>query len=168
MTRRSVKQAKAGLAFDYSLDFSKVDFRAQPELYRIGKGEQGVLSCEPYKSEILPLWRFSKPEIARRSSTRLEDKFKAYLADDDFVGADMTRKFIQMGVTRARRYANWKGGRKYTGETDEKGRRVKHDRGPEDPIKAESARIFGVVLARVQADEKYKSLAERHIAEVER
>jgi len=29
-----------------------IDYRLHPELYRVGKGEQGVLICEPYKSEI--------------------------------------------------------------------------------------------------------------------
>jgi hypothetical protein len=41
--------------FDYSLDFENTDFRQRPELYRVGRGEQGVLLVEPYKSEILPL-----------------------------------------------------------------------------------------------------------------
>lgn len=40
--------------FDYSLDFKAIDFRQHPERYRIGRGEQGVLLVEPYKSEILP------------------------------------------------------------------------------------------------------------------
>jgi hypothetical protein len=44
--------------FDYSLDYKKIDCRAQPKLYCIGKGEQGVLMVEPYKSEILPFWRY--------------------------------------------------------------------------------------------------------------
>ena len=34
--------------FDYTLDFKTIDFRQQPELYRVGKGEQGVLLVEPY------------------------------------------------------------------------------------------------------------------------
>ena len=42
------------MAFDYDLDFDNIDFREQPELYRVGRGEQGVLLVEPYKSEILP------------------------------------------------------------------------------------------------------------------
>jgi hypothetical protein len=42
------------MSFGYSLDFKKIDFREHPELYRVGKGEQGVLPVEPYKSEILP------------------------------------------------------------------------------------------------------------------
>jgi hypothetical protein len=29
--------------FDYSHDFAAIDFRHRPDLYRIGKGEQGVL-----------------------------------------------------------------------------------------------------------------------------
>ena len=54
--------------FDYSLDFENTDFRKEPYLYRVGKGEQGVLLVEPYKSEILPHWRFRTEEIARESS----------------------------------------------------------------------------------------------------
>ena len=42
--------------FDYDLDFTTTDFRTHPELYRVGRGEQGVLLVEPYKSEILPHW----------------------------------------------------------------------------------------------------------------
>jgi len=37
-----------------NLDFKTMDFRQHLELYRIGKGEQGVLLVEPYKSELLP------------------------------------------------------------------------------------------------------------------
>lgn len=55
-------------AFNYNLDFKNTDFRKNPELYRIGGGEQGVLLVEPYKSELLPLWRFRTVEIARESS----------------------------------------------------------------------------------------------------
>ncbi|MDQ1210611.1 hypothetical protein QE380_003534 [Acinetobacter baylyi] len=57
-------------SFDYSLDFKEIDFRKKPELYRIGKGEQGVLLVEPYKSEILPFWRFADEEKAIESSTK--------------------------------------------------------------------------------------------------
>lgn len=35
-----------------------IDYRQHPELYKVAKGEQGVLTVEPYKSEILPHWRF--------------------------------------------------------------------------------------------------------------
>jgi hypothetical protein len=98
--------------FDYCVDFRNTDFRLHPELYRIGKGEQGVLLIEPYKSELLPHWRFKTVEEAKRSAAKIHRMFLAYLKGEDFPGADMARKFLQMGWTRARRYANHKGGRK--------------------------------------------------------
>lgn len=64
--------------------------------YRIGRGEQGVLTFEPYKSSLLPVWRFKTPDIARESSRELWERFEQYDRDGDFVGMDMTRKFIQM------------------------------------------------------------------------
>lgn len=100
----------------YDQDFDSIDFRDSPHLYRIGKGEQGVLSVEPYKSEILPHWRFRTPEIAQESSDKIYQMFLDYVDAEDFVGADMARKFLQMGYTRSRRYANHKSGRKYSSE----------------------------------------------------
>ncbi|MFB9863811.1 DUF4385 domain-containing protein [Rufibacter immobilis] len=99
--------------FNYALDFTSTDFRQQPHLYRIGVGEQGVLLVQPYKSEILPHWRFKTAQVALASAQKIYALFEEYLAQQDFVGADMARKFLQMGFTRARRYANHKGGRKY-------------------------------------------------------
>src|SRR6476661_5370671 len=97
--------------FDYHADFKNIDFRQHPELYRVGKGEQGVLLVEPYNGEILPFWRFKTPEIARESSSKIYSLFLEYLDREDFVRADMARKFLQMGYTRSRRYANHKSGR---------------------------------------------------------
>lgn len=54
--------------FDYRLNYEELDLRKQPELYTVGRGEQGVLMVEPYKSEILPHWWFKTPEIATESS----------------------------------------------------------------------------------------------------
>ncbi len=117
------------MAFNYDLDFDNINFREKPELYRVGRGEQGVLLVEPYKSEILPYWRFKTP--------------------------DMARKFLQMGYTRARRYANYKGGRKY----DENGEVKERDI---DPVKAESASIFEKKWILVREDEDYLKLKKEH------
>ena len=59
-----------------------VDYRANPELYRVGKGEQGVLICEPYKGELVPLWRFKTPEIATREQQGDLQAFLAYLRQE--------------------------------------------------------------------------------------
>ena len=68
-----------------------IDYRLHPELYRIGKGEQGVLICEPYKSEIGQYWRFKTVVIATESSKKIYELFLDYLTAGDFVGADMAR-----------------------------------------------------------------------------
>ena len=118
--------------FDYSLDFDRLNFRDRDDLYRVGKGEQGVLLVEPYKSEILPHWRFKTPEIATKSSNKIYQMFLEYLEVNDFVGADMARKFLQMGYTRSRRYANHKSGKKYRTnpqKTESKAAEKKPDKG---------------------------------------
>lgn len=144
------------MSFDYSLDFARIDFRKHPELYRIGRGEQGVLLVEPYKSEILPHWRFRTPELARKSADKIYSMFLEYKARDDFVGMDMARKFLQMGYTRSRRYANHRTGRKYQENTNEVLARE------EDPIKAESARIFSEKWKKAREDKKYLKLKKQH------
>ena len=144
------------MTFDYSLDFDNIDFRKHPELYRIGKGEQGVLLVEPYKSEVLPHWRFKTPEIARRSANKIYRMFLDYKAKEDFVGMDMARKFLQMGYTRSRRYANHKSGRKYRQGTQEVVERE------EDAVKAESAKIFYEKWKKAREDKKYLELKKRH------
>jgi hypothetical protein len=144
------------IGFDYSLDFAGIDFRKHPELYRIGKGEQGVLLVEPYKSEILPHWKFKTPQLARRSASQIYKMFLAYKATGDFVGMDMARKFLQMGYTRSRRYANHKSGRKYAAGSKKELPRE------EDPVKAESARIFYEKWQKAKGDKKYLELKKRH------
>ena len=42
--------------------------------------------------------------------------FESYKRKGDFIGMDMCRKFLEMGFTRARRYANHKDGKKYNSD----------------------------------------------------
>jgi hypothetical protein len=147
--------------FDYSLDFQNTDFRKHPELYRIGKGEQGVLLVQPYKSELLPHWRFKTVAEAKRSATKLHRMFLAYLRAGDFVGADMARKFLQMGWTRARRYANHQGGRKY-GQTT--GAELPRS---EDKEKAAAATVFYERYVAAREHPVYRALKQTHLANFE-
>jgi hypothetical protein len=142
--------------FDYERDYGALDFREHPELYQIGRGEQGVLLVEPYKSEILPHWRFRTPEVARESADTIYAMFLDYLAQDDFPGADMARKFLQMGWTRARRYANHRGGRKYDPESGAELPRSN------DPLKAEAAAIFYERYVQAREHPTYVAMARRH------
>jgi hypothetical protein len=140
------------------LDFDKsknhwrpdVDYREHPEEYRVGKGEQGVLICEPYKGELVPHWRFKTPEIARTGSKAIYKLFLGYLRQGDFVGADLARKYLQMGFTRARRYANYKGGRKY-----DPTHKHQLEKGTGDPAKADSASIYYEAWHKAEAKPAY-------------
>jgi hypothetical protein len=142
------RQKKSPRKFDYDLNYQSLDLRADPDLYRVGVGEQGVLLVEPYKGEILPSWRFRTPAEAERSVGSLEKLFRRYKRAKDFVGMDMTRKFLQMGYTRSRRYANHASGRKY----DAKGKVLPF---VNDPVKAASAEIFHAAWKKAEADPVY-------------
>jgi Domain of unknown function (DUF4385) len=67
----------------------------------------------------------------------------------------MARKFLQMGYTRSRRYAN-KSGRKYAA-----GSKTVLPR-EENPLKAQSARIFYEKWQLAKTDPEYVRLAARH------
>ena len=145
-------RSRAALAAMRGVDVSK-----HPEAYRVGRGEEGVLTVEPYKSELLPLWRFRTPDVARRSSAALYARFREYRDAGDFVGMDMARKFIQMGYTRARRYANYKGGQKYDADG------AARPRG-NDAAKAEAAGIFYERWQAVREDGEYLARKRAHQA----
>lgn len=160
----------------YTQALAHTNFREHPELYRVGKGEQGVLMVEPYKSEILPFWQFKNPEVAAKSSEKIYDMFLEYLQVHDFVGADMARKFLQMGYTRARRYANHKSGKKYarnpqheaTEEAEQRTRQEALLPIDEDPVKAAAAAIFKQKWVTAKENVFYKQLMAEHKAKNEK
>ena len=129
-----------------------INYRQNPESYKVGKGEQGVLLCEPYKSDILPHWRFRTPELAKKSSKTIYHLFLDYIKKKDFVGADMARKYLQMGFTRARRYTNYKGGKKYSASGD------LLPKGTGDLLKAISAEIFYKKWKKAESHPTYSKM----------
>ena len=138
-----------------------LDFRAHPEAYRVQPGEQGVFKVEPYKSELLPHWRFKDEAAAAASVEALRDKYDAYKSADDFVGMDMARKFLQMGFTRAMRYAKYPGGTKYADDGSE--------REPQtwaDPDKRAAAVVFRDAWQAVKDDPAYQRRKQHHIEHV--
>ena len=56
------------IEFDYKLNYKKLDFTDKEvrKLYRIGRGEQGVLLVRPYTDEICKYWKFKKEPIAKK------------------------------------------------------------------------------------------------------
>ena len=144
------------IEFDYKLDYKKLDFTDKEvrKLYRIGRGEQGVLLVRPYTDDICKYWKFKTPTIAFQSANQIYFSYAQYRAKDDFIGMDMCRKFLEMGFTRARRYANHKDGKKY----DKNGNVRPQEKDWATSDKAESAKIFKMYRDRVTKDAKYISM----------
>jgi len=131
------------------IDFTDEETR---KLYRIGRGEQGVLLVRPYTNDICAHWRFKTPEIAVESSNHIYGMFLDYRDEEDFIGMDMCRKFLEMGFTRARRYANHNSGRKYKKGTKEV---LPQEEDNLSSKYAESARVFKKVRDIVAKSDVY-------------
>ena len=143
------------IEFDYKLDYKKLNFR-QPEirkLYRIGRGEQGVLLVRPYTNIICRNWRFKTSKIAEKSANTIYHMYRGFRALKDFIGMDMCRKFLEMGFTRARRYANHRDGKKY-----KDGKILPQEKDALTCDKAKSATIFKTFRDMVTKDPKYQSM----------
>ena len=113
-----------------------------------------MLLVRPYTNDICQHWRFKTIQEARVSSHRIYVMYMVYRENRDFVGMDMCRKFLEMGFTRARRYANHADGKKYDAEGNVK---------PQEPDamtseKAISARIFKQMRDEVAYDSVYQSM----------
>tara|TARA_A100001011_G_scaffold83441_1_gene87169 strand:+ start:261 stop:722 length:462 start_codon:yes stop_codon:yes gene_type:complete len=142
--------------FDYELDYKTIDFTVEEnrKLYRIGRGEQGVLLVRPYTNDICSHWRFVNETVASKSADKIYSMFCDYKDQQDFIGMDMARKFLEMGFTRSRRYANHSDGKKYAEDGSVR---------PQSPDalhceKARSATVFKKVRDKAAYDETYKSM----------
>ena len=142
------------IEFDYKLDYKNILFRPNDRRYRIGRGEQGVLLVRPYTDVICRHWRFKTLKEAKVSSQKIFDMYLDYRIQKDFVGMDMCRKFLEMGFTRARRYANHKDGKKYGKD----GKVLPQEKDWATSEKAKSAKRFKEFRDLVTQDEFYISM----------
>ena len=142
------------IEFDYKLDYKNILFRPNDRRYKIGRGEQGVLLVRPYTEVICRHWRFKTLKEAKVSSQKIFDMYLDYRILKDFVGMDMCRKFLEMGFTRARRYANHKDGKKYGKD----GKILPQEKDWATSEKAKSAKRFKEFRDLVTQDEFYVSM----------
>ena len=135
-----------------------IDYRENPHLYKVGRGQQGVLICEPYKSELYPLWRFKTPDKAQLSCNQIYLKFLGYIDEGDFVGADMAKKYLHMGFTRSRRYWNHSSGKKWTNDGEWKV--LPYDRTEQRFY--DSSLIFQRYWKRARENKDYLQMKKQH------
>ena len=147
------------LEFNYGLNYKRLDFTDEEtrKLYRIGRGEQGVLLGRPYTNVICDHWRFKTPDEAVKSSNKIFAMYLDYRDEKDFIGMDMCRKFLEMGFTRARRYANHNSGKKY----DSKGNIRPQEPDHATSKYAKSATIFKKVRDIVAKNEIYVKMRKQ-------
>ena len=145
--------------FNYDLPYKTLDFTDTEtrQLYRIGRGEQGVLLVRPYTNDICAHWRFKTPEIAKKSAAKIYEMYLTYRDKKDFIGMDMCRKFLEMGFTRSRRYANHRDGKKY----DEEGNVIPQEKDHADCHFATSATIFKKTRDVVAKNETYVKMRKQ-------
>ena len=144
------------IEFDYKLDYKNILFKPNDTRYRIGRGEQGELLVRHYTNDICKYWKFKTPYIAQQSAQKIFDLYLDYRCNKDFVGMDMCRKFLEMGFTRARRYANHKDGKKY-----KNGKILPQEKDALTSQKAISARIFKTYRDLCTTDEYYIQLRKK-------
>ena len=142
------------IEFDYNLDYKNTLFEPNDKRYRIGRGEQGVLLVRPYTDDICKYWKFRTPRIAEESAKIIYEMYLDYKDESDFVGMDMCRKFLEMGFTRARRYANHKDGKKYNKDGSVK----PQESDALTSKKAESAKIFRYYRNVLTSDTTYVTM----------
>ena len=111
-----VKPSYVGFEHDKYLWKPDIDYRENPHLYKIGRGQQGVLICQPYKSELHQYWRFKTPEKHRSILYLRYIKcfYNIWIMMSSLV--TYVKKYLHMGFTRSRRYWNHSSGKKWTKE----------------------------------------------------
>ena len=121
----------------------KINYRKNPEKYQTSRDSQGVYTVEPYKSELHHLFKFSSPEIAKKSANLIYEKFIKYRDKKDSIGMDMTRKYLQLGYQISRRFSLYPSGKRHLGQ------------GKIDREMREAAEVFKSSLVKVMKDAKY-------------
>jgi hypothetical protein len=111
----------------------------------------------PYTNDICAHWRFVDENTARKSAAKIYSMFNDYGRRQDFIGMDMARKFLEMGFTRARRYANHSSGRKYA--EDGKVRPQEVDWKTNE--KAKAAAVFKEIRDKAAYDPKYQQMRKQ-------
>jgi len=135
----------------FKSDYSKeVNYKKDPEEYDTSTGVSGVFSVSPYKDQLIKDFTFKNVKQSRKSAKNLYNKFKLYREKMDFIGMDMTRKFLELGYLQSLRFSKFPGGKKYTKSGNVRRVDYKQDE------KLEISKIYKRYLNLVNSDKVYK------------
>lgn len=131
-----------------------INVKEHPELYIVDNNLKGIYSFEPYKSELLPLFKYKSVKGAKRSIDKLKYRFNKYLENQDFIGCNLTLKYLKAGYIFSQRYSRYENGRRYEDGEEKEPLKIK-DR---DKEKMEITRMYKKVWEEVRSSEDYKKL----------
>jgi len=77
-----------------------INYKENPLKYEVTDDCGGMYICEPYKTRLLGIWKFSTPSASKTSAKDIKSMFLEYLNEGDFVGADLAKKYLRAGTTR--------------------------------------------------------------------
>lgn len=74
-----------------------INYKLKPLMYEVTNDLGGMYICEPYKTDLLSVWKFTDIKVSKSSALKLRDMFFSYVKCGDFVGADLTKKYLKAG-----------------------------------------------------------------------
>ena len=132
-----------------------INVKENPELYIVDNGLKGMYTFEPYKSLLLPLFKYKSQKAAKRSTEKLLYQFNKNLGED-FIACNMCVKYLRAGVIFSRRYNRYgKSGRVYDENGERKGMLKIKDR---DKEKMDITRMYEKALKECVSNEEYKGM----------
>jgi len=81
------------------------NYEAHPERYPLDMDDEQALDVAPYASRIIPYWRYGSAAEAATSAAQLYELYTRYKESGDFVGMDVVRRLLRLGLTYARKLA---------------------------------------------------------------
>ncbi len=77
---------------------NKINYHKNPEYYVYTKYDNESHLIQPYNKIILSLYNIDNNKEAKYSCMQIFNLFNDYIINNDFIGADVCRKFIQLGT----------------------------------------------------------------------
>lgn len=78
----------------------KINYKKNPEFYVYTFNITDMLNIEPYKNKLSPLLKYKTLIDLNENIELLYNHFFKYIQKNDFIGADIVRKYIQFKLTK--------------------------------------------------------------------
>lgn len=123
-----------------------IDYEAEPQRYPLEMDDSAALTVTPYSERLLPYWRYGSKAEAAQSAAQLYECYTQYKEKADFVGMDVARRLLRLGMRRSRE-----------AETPPLFQ-------PGGPMEPTAAAIFSKTFRMVDNDPEFAILREAHAA----